>query len=376
MRISSLQRSSPQLCVTTLRALETNSRVKSTLPDSRVLSVNIQGPVMSTPAPSPAQGPQQQFCVRWNSYQSNLQNAFPKLLTSEHFVDVTLACESEMIKCHKVVLSACSTYFEKLLVQNPCQHPIIFMKDMRFLEMQALVDFMYKGEVNVTQDELPSLLRSAEALQIRGLCGSDQLLSQHYLGALQNAKQNAVNETKTTVEQKPPSPKQERKPSIETEFTPEIKNDNVTNENSHNGSLGDESPNHNLEPSLTIKEDTHGEWGGDADNDDSYYGDGEGELIMDSEYLEGEEEDLNQPGTSGIKTEYPIANVSCQYSGQGNAAQGNLSTGSGQDNGSGMANRRIRRSEAELRRAAECITRGQTFQTVSDQFNIPISTIR
>lgn len=43
---------------------------------------------------------------------------------------------------------------------------------------------------------------------------------------------------------------------------------------------------------------------------------------------------------------------------------------------SGSANRRIRRSDEELRRAAECITRGQTFQTVSDQFNIPISTIR
>lgn len=75
----------------------------------------------------------QQFCVRWNSYQTNLQNAFPKLLTSEHFVDVTLACENEMLKCHKVVLSACSTYFEKLLLDNPCQHPIIFMKDMKWV---------------------------------------------------------------------------------------------------------------------------------------------------------------------------------------------------------------------------------------------------
>uniref|UniRef100_A0A1Y1NH06 BTB domain-containing protein n=2 Tax=Photinus pyralis TaxID=7054 RepID=A0A1Y1NH06_PHOPY len=139
--------------------------------------------------------PPQQFCVRWNSYQSNLQNAFPKLLTSEHFVDVTLACENEMLKCHKVVLSACSTYFEKLLLDNPCQHPIIFMKDMKFQEMQSLVDFMYKGEVNVTQDDLPSLLKSAEALQIRGLCGSDQLLNQHHLGNLKAQMKAAAAST-------------------------------------------------------------------------------------------------------------------------------------------------------------------------------------
>ncbi|XP_049942942.1 protein bric-a-brac 1-like isoform X3 [Schistocerca serialis cubense] len=119
----------------------------------------------------------QQFCVKWNSYTTNLQNVFPRLLSSEHFVDLTLACEGRMIKCHKVVLSACSTYFEKMLVNNPCQHPIIFMKDMKHWEVQALVDFMYKGEVNVSQDELNSLLEAAEALQIRGLCGSDQSTS-------------------------------------------------------------------------------------------------------------------------------------------------------------------------------------------------------
>lgn len=119
----------------------------------------------------------QRFCVRWNSYKSNLQTAFPKLLTSEHFVDVTLACEKQYIKCHKIVLSACSVYFETLLVNNPCQHPIIFMKDVEFWEIKALVEFMYKGEVNVSQNQLDSLLKSAESLQIRGLSGTKQFVN-------------------------------------------------------------------------------------------------------------------------------------------------------------------------------------------------------
>lgn len=48
------------------------------------------------------------------------------------------------------------------------------MKDMKHWEVQALVDFMYKGEVNVSQDEISTLLKAAEALQVRGLCGADR----------------------------------------------------------------------------------------------------------------------------------------------------------------------------------------------------------
>lgn len=66
------------------------------------------------------------------------------------------------------MLSACSTYFEQLLSQNPCQHPIVIMKDLRFWEVQALVDFMYRGEVSVSQDKLKCLLAAADALQIKG----------------------------------------------------------------------------------------------------------------------------------------------------------------------------------------------------------------
>lgn len=93
----------------------------------------------------------QQFCLRWNNHQTNLLSVFDKLLTKEAFVDVTIACEGANIKAHKVILSACSPFFEDLFAENPCKHPIVIMKDMKFCDLKAIVEFMYKGEVNVSQ---------------------------------------------------------------------------------------------------------------------------------------------------------------------------------------------------------------------------------
>jgi BTB/POZ domain len=124
----------------------------------------------------------QQFCVRWNSHLGSLGAAFPQLLAGQRFVDVTLACEGHQVHCHRLVLAACSTYFESLLGENPCKHPIIILpRDIRLWEIQALVDFMYKGEVNVSQAGLADLLKCAETLQIRGLCGTDAALNLNQL---------------------------------------------------------------------------------------------------------------------------------------------------------------------------------------------------
>ncbi|CAG0885964.1 unnamed protein product [Cyprideis torosa] len=118
----------------------------------------------------PAGTGQQQFCLRWNNYQSNLCSVFDQLLHAESFVDVTLACQgSKFIKCHRVVLSACSPYFQNLLLEHPVSHPIIILRDLQYPELQALVEFMYKGEINVLQEQIPRLLKTAEILRIRGL---------------------------------------------------------------------------------------------------------------------------------------------------------------------------------------------------------------
>ena len=58
----------------------------------------------------------QQFCLRWNNHQPNFISVFTNLLNSESLVDVTLAAEGRHLQAHRVVLSACSTYFQVLLI--------------------------------------------------------------------------------------------------------------------------------------------------------------------------------------------------------------------------------------------------------------------
>lgn len=111
----------------------------------------------------------QRFCLRWNNHQSNLLSVFEQLLHDESFVDVTLAVEGQLLRAHKMVLSACSPYFQALFVNHPDKHPIVILKDVPYADMRSLLDFMYRGEVSVDQDRLTAFLRVAESLRIKGL---------------------------------------------------------------------------------------------------------------------------------------------------------------------------------------------------------------
>jgi len=117
----------------------------------------------------------QHYSLRWNNHQSHVLSAFDALLQNESLVDCTIMCEDSAVRAHKVVLSACSPYFQKIFTDNPGKHPIIVLKDVRCWEMQCILDFMYKGETSVPEPQLTSLIKAAESLKVRGLTSNDQL---------------------------------------------------------------------------------------------------------------------------------------------------------------------------------------------------------
>ncbi|XP_034243690.1 broad-complex core protein isoforms 1/2/3/4/5-like isoform X2 [Thrips palmi] len=114
-------------------------------------------------------GSSQQFSLRWNNYLRHITSAFDSLRSDLDLVDVTLSCEGKKIKAHKMLLSACSTYFKDLFKENPCQHPVIIFRNVKFADLEALIDFIYQGEVNVVQEQLASFLTTAELLAVQGL---------------------------------------------------------------------------------------------------------------------------------------------------------------------------------------------------------------
>ncbi|KAF0288526.1 Broad-complex core protein isoform 6 [Amphibalanus amphitrite] len=116
----------------------------------------------------------QKFCLKWDGFQSSVTSVFDHLRRDGELVDITLCCEGQRVKAHRMMLSACSPYFRDLLKDNPCQQMVFFLKDTSAEDLSAIIEFMYKGSVNVSQTQLASFIRTAEMLQIKGLSGDEE----------------------------------------------------------------------------------------------------------------------------------------------------------------------------------------------------------
>ncbi|XP_018570308.1 protein tramtrack, alpha isoform [Anoplophora glabripennis] len=114
------------------------------------------------------------FCLKWTRFQTSILSAFESLQNSEDLADVTLTCDGISLKAHKFILSACSPYFRTIFKENPCPHPIVILKDVSYVDLIAIIDFMYHGEVMVSEEQLSSFLHTAMVLQVLGLMNNSE----------------------------------------------------------------------------------------------------------------------------------------------------------------------------------------------------------
>lgn len=87
----------------------------------------------------------------------------------EQYCDATILCEGHFYRVHRFVLATCSSYFEQMFSRLECKHPMIVLADIKAVQLEALLIYMYNGELNISQKSLPDVLQAATSLKVRGL---------------------------------------------------------------------------------------------------------------------------------------------------------------------------------------------------------------
>jgi len=167
-------------------------------------------------------GTSEKFCLRWNDFESSISGSLRDLREEKDFFDVTLSCGDEQLQAHKVILSACSPFFRNILRRNKHDHPLLYLKGMKYADLVSVLNFMYQGEVNVAQEDLNSFLAVAEDLKVKGLTQSNSDSS------VDHSKQSGFNHPSThqlPTEKKQPQMKRHHLDSLSQRNT----SDNVTN---------------------------------------------------------------------------------------------------------------------------------------------------
>ena len=88
--------------------------------------------------------------LQWDHFESNLGSKFADLRREEHFSDVTLVSEDgQVVKAHKVLLSATSPVLDDILKSQDHSKPLIFMRGVNADVLSSLLDFIYFGQVEI-----------------------------------------------------------------------------------------------------------------------------------------------------------------------------------------------------------------------------------
>ena len=143
---------------------------------------------------------QEMSCLNWKSYESQITTTFQDLFNENDFSDVTFVCDDQTkLPAHKIVLSTCSPVLRQILLDNPEDISLIYLSCVKHSEMQSILQFMYLGQVTISQDRMKECMDIAKVLQIDGISqeGGDEMKIDKNLKEMSNNIKNCTLVDKT-----------------------------------------------------------------------------------------------------------------------------------------------------------------------------------
>jgi len=152
------------------------------------------------------------FCLKWNDHHSVFFSNAEKLCHGSLLTDVVISASGTLFQAHKLVLSVCSKFFQDVFSQTLLQqstNTVIYLKDVEAKHMQLLLSYMYRGEVDVEDNELADFLKTASGLQIKGLSEQENQTKPEKEQSVEKSKHSFLKPAETSV----PKRRQERAPT-------------------------------------------------------------------------------------------------------------------------------------------------------------------
>ena len=108
------------------------------------------------------------YTLNWQTFSEHLQLMLKDLYEEGKNSDVTLVSDDQtQFKAHKIVLSACSPVFKKIIDSNPSQHPLIYLRGIQSYEMESILQFMYLGEARFYNERIREFIKVAKDLEVQ-----------------------------------------------------------------------------------------------------------------------------------------------------------------------------------------------------------------
>ena len=114
------------------------------------------------------------YHIDWDDFTTTSSERFQSLVGKKEFSDVTLVSDDgTRIPSHQVILASGCAFFEKLLVEETSKNPLIFMRGGDASLLEPLLNFLYTGRAEVSEDLITQFVALAEELGVDGL--ADQI---------------------------------------------------------------------------------------------------------------------------------------------------------------------------------------------------------
>ena len=134
------------------------------------------------------------FCLKSSKFPELICQSLKVLRSGQDFADVTLACEDgKTTEAHKFILAGSSPFFAGLFKKLTNPHPLIYLRDVSMESLFSVLDFMYTGQAEVSEEGMEDLLSLADQLEIVGL------RADRGKEMLDNESKGAIDTTNTSV---------------------------------------------------------------------------------------------------------------------------------------------------------------------------------